>query len=357
MEIDKPNGDRETRLCPINKCFPILNHEIIDPNEASKISDLAKMLEVSTGSTLHVLRSRFHVDEIYTNMGQILIALNPFKAIEGMYTQQKMHDIYRTTGAEMESLEPHIYTTTNRALFGLKQGHNQVLIISGESGAGKTETTKRALEYIVDVTRERFSSTHRNIAAAEPTLDTMDLPSKILSSSPLLEALGNAKTIRNDNSSRFGKFMLVFFDKSYGVCGAWNEVYLLEKSRITQPEADQRSYHVFYQLLYGYSEMEEQMFRFDGMRGGQDMKYLSHAGNGSCYLVAGREERLELAEVERSIKSLGFSAEERNGIFKVVAAVQHLGNIQINDSEDGERAMVVADDDEPLGDRLQRAWY
>jgi hypothetical protein len=319
---------------------------------AAKISDLSKMLEVSTASTLHVLRSRFQVDEIYTNMGQILIALNPFKAIEGMYTRQKMWDIHHHMSGELASLPPHIYSTANRALYGLQQGQNQVLLISGESGAGKTETTKKALEFLVAVSRSR--------AAAEPSDTSPDehpaLPVKILGASPLLEALGNAKTLRNDNSSRFGKFLIVFFDNSFSVCGAWNEVYLLEKSRITQTEAGERSYHIFYQLLYGGSDDIRRKCRFDNVNGGQHMRYLAHAGKASCYEVAGRSEEVELADVNRSILSLGFSPEEQLGIFRTVAAVQHLGNLRIEATEDGEGATVVADDSStPLGDRLVRA--
>jgi myosin heavy subunit len=195
-------------------------------------SDLIQLTDVHRAGILHALRHRFERDLIYTSVGPILVALNPFKWIPGIYDEDIKNKYSEGTFSLSEN--PHVFAMAHDSHLGLQLGRNQSLIISGESGAGKTEATKQCLSYLAT-------------AAGSST----GLQTKILQASPILEAWGNAKTLRNNNSSRFGKFIEIWFGSNFEIIGASNTTYLLEKSRVVFQESGERNYHVFYQLLMG----------------------------------------------------------------------------------------------------------
>jgi myosin heavy subunit len=199
-------------------------------------------------------------------VGPILVALNPFKWIPGIYDEDvKMK---YAEGSLNLSENAHVFAMAHDSHIGLQLGRNQSLIISGESGAGKTEATKQCLSYLAS-------------AAGSST----GLQNKILQASPILEAWGNAKTLRNNNSSRFGKFIEIWFGDSYDIVGSSNTTYLLEKSRVVFQESGERNYHVFYQLLFGApADLKQQLLLGDMSARPQDVSYVNQSG---CLQIEG----------------------------------------------------------------------
>ena len=192
------------------------------------VRDLVLLDVMNQPLILYNLRRRFEANEIYTTIGTILISCNPYKFLP-IYTPAII-DLYRTRGSK--DLAPHVFTIADDAYASLTEKRlSQSIIISGESGAGKTECTKQCLQYLAEV-----AGSSTNVEA------------KILQANPILEAFGNAKTVRNNNSSRFGKYTEIFFSKRGEINGARNTNYLLEKSRVVQVTRDERNYHIFYQV-------------------------------------------------------------------------------------------------------------
>ncbi|EDL44354.1 myosin PfM-C, putative [Plasmodium vivax] len=221
--------------------FHLKNLDVFDSNGLSAPADLTKLTHLHEASILHSLNVRFDIDEIYTFTGPILIAVNPFKMIPDLYSDSMLAKHVQP----IQSKSPHIFSTANSAYLGMCQ-HNksQTILISGESGAGKTESTKYVMKFLAcagsDIKRRSL------------------IECQILESNPLLEAFGNARTLRNDNSSRFGKYIELQFslDRKGGgqyytrgkLCGAKIRTYLLEKVRVCYQQEGERNYHIFYQL-------------------------------------------------------------------------------------------------------------
>lgn len=192
------------------------------------VSDLTLLDDINAPLILHNLRKRFEQDKIYTNLGTILISINPFYSLP-LYGPSVIRD-YQEKG--LKDMPPHVYNIADNALKGILDGtHNQSIVVSGESGAGKTEAAKQLLSYLASLAG---SST--------------GVEQKILLSNPILEAFGNAKTVRNNNSSRFGKYIEIYFDSQKEICGAKTTNFLLEKVRVIQQTATERNFHIFYQL-------------------------------------------------------------------------------------------------------------
>lgn len=217
--------------------------------------DILKMHDLSEEALLSNLQLRYEYDTIYTYVGPILIAINPYKPMHSLYNESKMKEYY---GQRIGTLPPHVFALANHAYTQLIRGGalepaNQSIIISGESGAGKTENTKIIMQYLAKAT-----GYHRINGMADPhstkeneLLHTQllgGLEERVLDSNPLLESFGNAKTIRNDNSSRFGKFIEIQFDHHGKIVGAEIVNFLLEKTRIVSQSLGERNYHIFYQV-------------------------------------------------------------------------------------------------------------
>jgi myosin heavy subunit len=233
---------------------------------SSPPSDLIQLYEVHPPGILHALRTRFAHNLIYTSIGPILVSINPFKAIPGLYEDSVMQ---KYADGEMNLADnPHLFAMAHDAHIGLQMGKNQSLVISGESGAGKTEATKHCLNYFASVAGS-----------------SLGLQDKVLQASPILEAWGNAKTIRNNNSSRFGKFIEIWFGESYDIQGSLNTTYLLEKSRVVMQDRDERNYHIFYMLLFGASEaLKRDLVLDDLAKNPESVTYINQSG---CMSIAG----------------------------------------------------------------------
>jgi myosin heavy subunit len=247
---------KDATTYPLHNVASIRNH----------FDDMVKMEEVNDATILHNLKLRFASDLVYTNIGTILVSVNPFKWITDLYSTDVAKEHMMTTAGELSS--PHVFAIGGAAFRGMLEGLDQSIIISGESGAGKTEATKQCLRFFVEVTRRRVTSAGGSGGGSdsgagagstatplpvEPPGDAMESEDKVLRVNPVLEAFGNAKTIRNNNSSRFGRWMTVAFDSRAMICGSKIDNYLLEKSRVTGAAQHERNFHVFYLLLSGLS--------------------------------------------------------------------------------------------------------
>ncbi|KAK2177934.1 hypothetical protein NP493_569g01006 [Ridgeia piscesae] len=199
----------------------------------------------------------------------------------------------------------HLFAIGNAAYSGLvKEAHNQVVVISGESGAGKTESTKLIMQYLAAVNKGSNSI----------------ITEQILEANPLLESFGNAKTIRNDNSSRFGKYVELYFRRG-AIVGAKTSEYLLEKSRIVSQAADERNYHVFYELLKGLTEEEMKKY---GLKSASQYFYLNQGG--SCDIASKNDEE-DFRKLRGAMEILSFTTKEQESIYRILACVLHVGNI------------------------------
>ncbi|SPQ94194.1 WW domain containing protein [Plasmodiophora brassicae] len=300
-----PNGNREYTLddgrtisVPKNVNVEAVDMSTLDQN----FDDLVVLGDTSEPLIVHSLRTRFAENKIYTNVGTILIAINPYCSL-GLYTPS-MLEKYMTRG-EVD-LPPHVYVIADQAFRGvLEKSNNQAIIISGESGAGKTETTKQCLQFLAEC-----AGTESNVEQ------------RILLANPVLEAFGNAKTVRNSNSSRFGKYIEVFLDSSSRICGASNTNYLLEKSRVVSQMKLERNYHIFFQLCRGADDDRRQQLR---LRDPSTFAYLNQVDSIDVENV---DDALDFASVEGALQHLGLSSDEIDNIFRVTAAVLHLGDIQ-----------------------------
>ena len=210
--------------------------EAMNPPKFDKCEDMTLLTHLNESSVLHNLRDRYYANLIYTYSGLFLVVINPWKRLP-LYTDEIVN-MYK--GKKRSEMPPHIFAVCDEAYRNmLEQKENQSLLITGESGAGKTENTKKVIQYLASVAGTSGGATQGK------------LEQQILQSNPLLEAFGNAKTIRNNNSSRFGKFIRIEFGSDGKIVGCNIDNYLLEKSRVVRHAAKERSFHIFYQLLDG----------------------------------------------------------------------------------------------------------
>ncbi|XP_047676444.1 myosin Ic, paralog b isoform X2 [Tachysurus fulvidraco] len=266
------------------------------------------------------LRKRFKENLIYTYIGSVLVSVNPYKELE-IYTKQHME---RYRGVNFYEVSPHIYAVSDNAYRSMRtERRDQCILISGESGAGKTEASKKVLQY--------YAIT---CPASEQVQTVKD---RLLQSNPVLEAFGNAKTLRNDNSSRFGKYMDIQFDFKGAPVGGHILNYLLEKSRVVHQSNGERNFHIFYQLIEGG---EEDLLRRLGLeRNAQQYQYLV---KGNCPKVSSINDRNDWKMVRKALSIIGFSDDEVEELLNIIASVLHLGNIQYG-SEDGGNAYIAID--------------
>jgi len=300
-----------------------VQEESVDEEKASPVDslaldgapDLAALSHLNDASILHCLRIRFGRDEIYTNVGSILVAVNPFKLLP-LYTPEIL-DAYKDGDAKT----PHVFSMASEAYWALRTNQrNQSCIISGESGSGKTETTKLLLQFLTELSE----------SAIEVENDVNGLQERILQANPLMESFGNAKTVRNDNSSRFGKFIEIKFDKSSGsMTSATIKTYLLEKSRIVSPGPGERNYHIFYQLCAA-AQADSSLQSGLHLTKAEDFNYLSE----TCFTINGVNDEEEWRNVIRAFSTIGVSEEDRAAVERILAAILHLGNIQFQNQDE-----------------------
>lgn len=282
------------------------------------IDDLVLLDNITDQGVYDGLKKRYDNDLIYTYIGHVLVAVNPYR----MLPIYGAAIIKSYQGRYIYEEPPHVYAIaedTYKAL--LNEGQNQCVIISGESGAGKTETSKLIMQYIAAVTGKSKS--------------VKTIKEQILESNPVLEAFGNAKTVQNNNSSRFGKYFEIQFNYGGDPTGGRVTNYLLEKSRVVQQAQTERNFHVFYQLIAGGDGRQKQELRLTSAR---DFRYLSGSG---CVEVNGINDSKEYSDTRRAMDVIGISKEEQNGAFSLVALVLHLGQFKFSPARGGEGSQVA----------------
>ncbi|XP_043287934.1 myosin-VIIa-like isoform X2 [Venturia canescens] len=269
------------------------------PTSINGVEDLIKLGDLQEYAILKNLHTRYMKNLIYTYTGSMLIAINPYCILD-IYTTK---EIAKYRGKKLGDGPPHIFAIGDNCYTEMKAtGADQCIVISGESGAGKTESTKLILQYIAAISGEHSW-----------------IEQQILEANPILEAFGNAKTMRNDNSSRFGKYIDVNFNKNGLIEGARIEQYLLEKCRLVSQSKGERNYHIFYSMLRGLSTEEKNILSIDSV---SDYNYLN--GGGECN---NRNDSKELADVRAAMKVLNFSDNDFWNIMKLLAAILHVGNL------------------------------
>ncbi|KAH0604680.1 uncharacterized protein H6S33_006348 [Morchella sextelata] len=286
------------------------NVDKVNPAKFDKADDMAELTHLNEASVVHNLHLRYQADLIYTYSGLFLVTVNPYCALP-IYNNDYI-SLYKNRSRE--ETKPHIFAITDVAFRNmLEEKENQSILVTGESGAGKTENTKKVIQYLAAVASESSSSKQ---------LGTLEL--QILRANPILEAFGNAQTVRNNNSSRFGKFIRIEFTRSGQIAGAFIDWYLLEKSRVVNQGGDERNYHVFYQLLRGASSQMKEMYLLDD----ENVKAWNYIKN-SNDTIAGVNDLEEFRSLMEAFHVMGFGTEEQVSILRVIAAVLHIGNIEV----------------------------
>ena len=280
----------------------------VNPPKFEKCEDMANLTFLNDASVFYNLKVRYQAKLIYTYSGLFCIVVNPYKRFP-IYTQTvvKMY-----LGKRRNEVPPHLWAITETAYRNMLQnGKDQSMLITGESGAGKTENTKKVISYLAMVASSGKKSNKK-----------VSLEDQIVATNPILESYGNAKTSRNDNSSRFGKFIRIHFTASGKLAGCDIESYLLEKSRITQQQEVERSYHIFYQLLQPFvPTMKEKCCL------GDDIYDYSYVSQGKV-TVASIDDNEELEYTDSAFDIIGFSEEEKWDCFKLTAAVMSMGEVK-----------------------------
>ncbi|XP_072849571.2 unconventional myosin-VIIa isoform X5 [Pogona vitticeps] len=281
------------------------------PTSIHGVEDMIRLGDLNEAGILRNLLIRYREHLIYTNCGgrvsmtytgSILVAVNPYQLLP-IYSPEQIR-LY--TNKKIGEMPPHIFAIADNCYFNMQRNNrDQCCIISGESGAGKTESTKLILQFLAAI-----SGQHSWIEQ------------QVLEANPILEAFGNAKTIRNDNSSRFGKYIDIHFNKRGAIEGAKIEQYLLEKSRVCRQAPDERNYHVFYCMLKGMTVEQKKLL---GLRKAADYNYLSM---GNCITCDGRDDNKEYSNIRAAMKVLMFTDTENWEISKLLAAILHLGNLR-----------------------------
>ncbi|CAK7226748.1 class II myosin [Sporothrix curviconia] len=282
------------------------------------VSDLTLLSKVSNEAINENLKKRFEGAEIYTYIGHVLVSVNPFRDL-GIYTDAVL-DSYR--GKNRLEMPPHVFAIAESAYYNMKAyKDNQCVIISGESGAGKTEAAKRIMQYIA------------NVSGGEEGSDIQQIKDMVLATNPLLESFGNAKTLRNNNSSRFGKYLQIHFNNQGEPVGADITNYLLEKTRVVGQITNERNFHIFYQFTKGASDNYRQNF---GIQTPDTYIYTSRS---KCFNVDGIDDLAEFRDTLNAMKIIGLSQAEQDSIFRMLSAVLWTGNLVFHEDDSGYAAV------------------
>nr|AAC24454.2 unconventional myosin heavy chain [Tetrahymena thermophila] len=331
----------------------LLEKEImVDSLQTLGYSDMVHMKYLNEAEIINNLRKRYQNNMIFTYIGPTLVVMNPYKEIEGVQDNQVIDKIKSDLGIKFEEdfkmnnlstnqniiNTPHTYTVSGLAykqMFSNKK--NQAIVISGESGAGKTENAKLSMQFLTslssgsdkqnDLLNQLKTQTAKNILLEE--FNQFAIEVKILACNPILEAFGNAKTVRNNNSSRFGKYVKIYIDKtSQKINGASIDSYLLEKSRIPCPGKGERNYHIFYHMLKGNQELSN--LRLSQFKNLSDFDYLKKS---DCFEVENIQDAKLYLEVKKSFRQMNFSNQEQEAIFSLISAILLLGNANLDSSK------------------------
>ncbi|XP_022228086.2 myosin heavy chain, muscle isoform X5 [Drosophila obscura] len=307
----------------------------VNPPKYEKAEDMSNLTYLNDASVLHNLRQRYYHKLIYTYSGLFCVAINPYKRYP-VYTN-RCAKMYR--GKRRNEVPPHIFAISDGAYVDMLTNHvNQSMLITGESGAGKTENTKKVIAYFATV----GASTKKEDPEAKKKGSLED---QVVQTNPVLEAFGNAKTVRNDNSSRFGKFIRIHFGPTGKLAGADIETYLLEKARVISQQSLERSYHIFYQIMSG------------SVAGVKDMCFLSdniydyfNVSQGKV-TVPSIDDGEEFQMADQAFDILGFTKQEKEDVYRITAAVMHMGGMKFKQRGREEQA---EQDGEEEGGRVSK---
>ncbi|XP_019882427.1 myosin heavy chain, muscle isoform X24 [Camponotus floridanus] len=308
----------------------------VNPPKFEKSEDMADLTYLNEASVLHNLKQRYYAKLIYTYSGLFCVAINPYKRFP-VYTH-RCAKLYR--GKRRNEVPPHIFAISDGAYVNmLTNSENQSMLITGESGAGKTENTKKVIAYFATVGASSKKEKE------EPGKKKGSLEDQVVQTNPVLEAFGNAKTVRNDNSSRFGKFIRIHFGPSGKLAGADIETYLLEKARVISQQSLERSYHIFYQMMSGSVKgLKEMCLLTNNIH---DYHFVSQGKT----TIPGLDDGEELLVTDQAFDVLGFTQEEKDNIYKITAAVMHMGGMKFK--QRGREEQAEADGTEE-GDRVAK---
>nr|XP_009679962.1 PREDICTED: myosin heavy chain, skeletal muscle, adult-like [Struthio camelus australis] len=296
----------------------------MNPPKYDKIEDMAMMTHLHEPAVLYNLKERYAAWMIYTYSGLFCVTVNPYKWLP-VYNPEVVL-AYR--GKKRQEAPPHIFSISDNAYqFMLTDRENQSILITGESGAGKTVNTKRVIQYFATIAASGEKKKEEQSGKMQGTLED-----QIISANPLLEAFGNAKTVRNDNSSRFGKFIRIHFGATGKLASADIETYLLEKSRVTFQLKAERSYHIFYQIMSNKKPELIDMLLIT------TNPYDYHFVSQGEVTVPSIDDQEELMATDSAIDILGFTADEKTAIYKLTGAVMHYGNLKFKQKQREEQA-------------------
>ncbi|XP_050101334.1 myosin heavy chain, muscle isoform X22 [Anopheles aquasalis] len=306
----------------------------VNPPKYEKCEDMSNLTYLNDASVLHNLRQRYYAKLIYTYSGLFCVVINPYKRYP-LYTN-RCAKMYR--GKRRNEVPPHLFAVSDGAYVNMLTNHeNQSMLITGESGAGKTENTKKVIAY--------FATIGASGKKDENAEKKGSLEDQVVQTNPVLEAFGNAKTVRNDNSSRFGKFIRIHFTGSGKLAGADIETYLLEKARVISQQSLERSYHIFYQIMSG------------SVKGLKEMCFLSNdiydynSVSQGKITIPNVDDGEECMLTDEAFNVLGFTQEEKDNIYKITAAVMHMGRMQFKQKGREEQAEADGTED---GDRVAK---
>ncbi|XP_026207272.1 myosin-16-like [Anabas testudineus] len=322
-EIQSEDGDKVTVKSNKNTTVTVKKDDIqqMNPPKFFQANDMADLTFLNEASVMENLRSRYVSMRIYTYSGLFCVTINPYKWLP-IYGA-KVAQMYK--GKKRNEVPPHLFSISDNAYHDMLMEHeNQSMLITGESGAGKTENTKKVIQYFANV-----GATGSKASDSKGSLED-----QIIQANPVLEAFGNAKTIRNNNSSRFGKFIRIHFGPTAKLAGADIETYLLEKSRVISQQAAERGYHIFYQLLSGRKpELIEALLL------NPDPKQYVWVCQGVT-VVDNMDDGDELLLTDEAFDVLGFTPEEKMSVYKLTGGIMHFGNMKFKQKPREEQADV-----------------
>jgi myosin-5 len=293
---------------------PLMNPTMLEASD-----DLTNLSHLNEPAVLQAIKLRYAQKEIYTYSGIVLIATNPFARVDSLYVPG-MVQVY--AGKQRATQAPHLFAIAEEAFMDMiRDNKNQTIVVSGESGAGKTVSAKYIMRYFA--TRESPDQPNGRLKRGEAMSETEE---QILATNPIMEAFGNAKTTRNDNSSRFGKYIEIMFDKKTNIIGAKIRTYLLERSRLVFQPLKERNYHIFYQLVAGASDKERQELSIESV---EQFEYLNQ---GQSPTIDGVDDKAEFEATKKLLQMIGVSDVQQADIFKLLAGLLHLGNVKITAS-------------------------
>ncbi|KAL0383589.1 UNVERIFIED_CONTAM: Myosin-11 [Sesamum calycinum] len=323
-EVTKIKGD-EVEVQASNGKKIVAKLKSIYPKDedapAGGVDDMTKLSYLHEPGVLQNLATRYQLNEIYTYTGGILIAINPFQRLPHLYDTHMMEQ-YK--GAPFGELSPHVFAIADMAYRAMiNEGKSNSILVSGESGAGKTETTKMLMRYLAYLGGRKGT-------------EGRTVEQQVLESNPVLEAFGNAKTVRNNNSSRFGKFVEIQFDKQGRISGAAIRTYLLERSRVCQVSDPERNYHCFY-LLCAAPQEEVEKYKLG------NPKTFHYLNQSNCYELVGVSDAHDYLATRRAMDIVGISQKEQDAIFRVVASILHIGNIEFTKGKEIDSSVLKND--------------